>query len=82
MLNKRGVTHNCHLLLSCLISRIMRNYNMVIILRVYNSQVYLQYENEGNKTPLRHPSAFSPSYKATAEAVICSCGRGQQTFIF
>lgn len=81
MLNK-SVTHYSHWLLSCLISHIMCNYYMVITLSVYNSQVCFQYGNEGNKIPLMYPSAFFPSYKSKAKAVICSHDRGQEIFIF
>lgn len=54
---------------------------MVIILSVYNSKVYLPCVNEGNKTSLMCHLLFL-SYKATAKAVICSRGQGQETFIF
>lgn len=75
---KRSVTHYCHRLLSRLISHIICNYNMVIILSVYNSQVCFQYDNEGNKIPLMYPSAFFPhiNQKQKQSFVLMAEGRG------
>jgi len=46
--------------------------------------IFLQYIKNGgkNKNAISSPIGFLSFRKATAEAVICSRGRGLQTFIF